>query len=255
MIESHETNRRYWDASASGWQKLRDRDGLWRECAEDPDVAVEGEALDGRDVCVIGSGDNYAAFTLAGMGAQVTSTDISEGQLAVAASRAASLGLDIDFVRSDAANLESMSDRSFDLVRSTNGFLTWIAEPGLVFGEVFRILRQNGVYVFDDVHPFQRPWRDTQQATELAKPYWDTGPHESDGDCPTVEFEWTIADLLNALARSGLRLESIAESPAEDSRFGEGYSYETGSRPELMGWRVNPRAGLPVWLTVAARKP
>ena len=219
MIESHETNRRYWDASASGWQKLRDRDGLWRECAEDPDVAVEGEALDGRDVCVIGSGDNYAAFALAGMGARVTSTDISEGQLAVAASRAASLGLDIDFVRSDAANLESMSDRSFDLVRSTNGFLTWIAEPGLVFGEVFRILRQNGVYVFYDVHPFQRPWRDTQQATELAKPYWDTGPHESDGDCPTVEFEWTIADLLNALTRSGLRLESIAESPAEDSRF------------------------------------
>jgi SAM-dependent methyltransferase len=112
-----------------------------------------------------------------------------------------------------------MSDRSFDLVRSTNGFLTWIADPGLVFGEVFRSLRQNGVYVFYDVHPFQRPWRDTQQATELAKPYWDTGPHESDGDCPTVEFEWTIADLLNALARSGLRLESIAESPAEDSRF------------------------------------
>ena len=219
MIESHEANRRYWDASASGWQKLRDRDGLWRECAEDPDVAVEGEALDGRDVCVIGSGDNYAAFALAGMGARVTSTDISEGQLAVAASRAASLGLDIDFVRSDAANLESMSDRSFDLVRSTNGFLTWIADPGLVFGEVFRSLRQNGVYVFYDVHPFQRPWRDTQQATELAKPYWDTGPHESDGDCPTVEFEWTIADLLNALARSGLRLESIAESPAEDSRF------------------------------------
>ena len=32
-------------------------------------------------VCVIGSGDNYAAFALAGLEAAATSTDISEQQL------------------------------------------------------------------------------------------------------------------------------------------------------------------------------
>ena len=37
--------------------------------------------LHGKRACVIGSGDNYAAFALAGLGAQVTSTDISARQM------------------------------------------------------------------------------------------------------------------------------------------------------------------------------
>jgi 2-polyprenyl-3-methyl-5-hydroxy-6-metoxy-1,4-benzoquinol methylase len=55
------------------------------------EVAFVGRALEliraycrdlaGREVCVIGSGDNYAAFALAGLGARVTSTDVSEQQL------------------------------------------------------------------------------------------------------------------------------------------------------------------------------
>ena len=35
----------------------------------------------GKQVWVIGSGDNYAAFALEGLGSAVTSTDISEQQL------------------------------------------------------------------------------------------------------------------------------------------------------------------------------
>ncbi len=264
MTGSHEKNRRYWDASAPGWERLRDRDGLWQTCHENPEPAFEGRALEtirslvgglaGKDVCVIGSGDNYAAFALAGLRAKVTSTDISRGQLAVAESRASLLGLDIDFVRSDAAHLDSLPDQSFDLICSTNGFFTWIAEPALVLAEVHRLLRPGGFYVFYDVHPFQRPWQDQVGETRMDKPYWDTGPHGSKGDIPTVEFEWTVADLLNALAESGLRLKTIIESPAKDSRFWEGHSYEPGSHPELLDWKVNPRAGLPVWLTVAAQK-
>ncbi len=264
MSEIHERNRRYWDALADGWKELRGRDGLWRMCPESPEVAFEGGALDAikfftgelvdKDVCVIGSGDNYAAFALAGLGATVTSTDISQEQLAVAADRAASLGLDIDFVRADAAHLQGLPDESFDLVCSTNGFFVWIAEPRRVFTEVYRVLRPGGFYVFYDIHPFLRPWQDQVQPIQMAKPYWDTGPYESSGDTPSVEFNWTLSDLLNPLAQAGLQLREVVESPSEDSRFWEGYSYEAGSRATLLDWTVNPRAGLPVWLTVAAQK-
>jgi len=72
--------------------------------------------LHGKRVCVIGSGDNYAAFALAGLGATVTSTDISEQQLEVAAHRAHILGLDIHFIRCDAADLAPASAVGFDLV-------------------------------------------------------------------------------------------------------------------------------------------
>jgi SAM-dependent methyltransferase len=89
--------------------------------------------LSGCQVCVIGSGDNYAAFALAGLGARVTSVDISERQLEVAEGRARTVGLAIHFVRADAADLATLRQGQYDLVVSTNGFFVWISEPAAVF--------------------------------------------------------------------------------------------------------------------------
>ena len=259
----HEANRRYWDALSPRWRELRDRDGLWTRCAGEPDLAFEGKALaliratcgnlTGKAACVIGGGDAYAAFALAGLGARVTATDISQGQLDIARQRADQLGLDIDFVRADAADLAPLPDEAFDLVCSTNGFFVWIARPDHVFAAVHRVLKPGGVYIFYDVHPFQRPWQDQAQPLAMAKPYWDTGPYtDEDG---AFEFNWTLADLLNPLTEAGLVLRRIAETPAQDPRFWEGHSYRPGVDSGLMDWRTNPRAGLPVWLTVCAQKP
>src|SRR5512142_3335534 len=94
--EMHEVNRRHWEAAASKWRRWREEDGAWRRCPQAPELAFEGQALEtireftgdltGKRVCVVASGDNYAAFALAGMGAQVTSVDISSQQLENAAS-------------------------------------------------------------------------------------------------------------------------------------------------------------------------
>lgn len=146
MNEMHEANRKYWDTATPKWQELDDAD--WRKCPQKPSLAFEGNVLDminefignleGKHACVIGSGDNYAAFALAGLGAVVTSTDISEQRLKVAEQRANILGLDIHFVRCDAADLASIPDAGFDMVCSTNGFFVWIADLAGVFAEVNR---------------------------------------------------------------------------------------------------------------------
>ncbi len=261
----HETNQHYWDRLSPQWRELRDRDGLWRRCSAEPELAFEGEALTairryvgdlvGKTACVIGSGDAYAAFALAGLGAVVTTTDISQRQLDVAAQRAERLGLDIDFVRADAADLAPLQDNTYDLICSTNGFFVWISQPALVFAAVQRVLKPGGCYIFYDLHPFQRPWADQAHPLQMEKPYWDTGPYvEEDAFGSAVEFNWTLADLLNPLAEAGLMLRQIAESPAKDPRFWEGDAYEPGVDASLMDWRANPRAGLPVWLTVCAQK-
>ncbi|HNT76303.1 MAG TPA: class I SAM-dependent methyltransferase [Anaerolineae bacterium] len=259
----HEANRRYWDALSPHWKSLRDRDRLWERCPREPDLAFEGGALAlmqtccgdlaDRAVCVIGSGDNYAAFALAGLGACVTSTDISQGQLEVARERAQRLGLAMEFVRADAADLAPLPAAAFDLVCSTNGFFVWIAQPARVFAAVQRVLKPGGCYVFYDVHPFQRPWRDQVDPIQMAKSYWDVGPY-TEVETGACEFNWTLADLLNPLAEAGLVLRQVLESPAKDARFWEGHSYEAGVNAALMDWQVNPRAGLPVWLTVCAQK-
>ncbi len=240
------------------------RDGLWQRCHREPGLAFDGGALetiremmgtlDGKRVCVIGSGDNLAACALAGLGARVTSTDISGERLKLASTRADSLGLSMEFVRSDAARLDSLSDSCFDLVCSTNGFFVWIADLYGVFLEVTRILKPGGAYVFYDVHPFTRPWKEQVAPIEMTKTYWNTGPFRGSGE-DSYEHHWTLADLLNPLTQAGLVLKKVIESPARDSGFWRGVNGAADADDSLLDWRTNPRAGLPVWLTVAASAP
>ena len=259
----HEANRKYWDAATSEWREL-DEDA-WRKCPQQPSIAFEGNVLDminqyvgnlhGKLACILGSGDNYAAFALAGLGAVVTSTDISEQRLKVAEERANILGLDINFVRCDAANLAQIPDAKFDLVCSTNGFFVWIADLIKVFSEVNRVLKPSGYYIFYDIHPFMRPWKN-QTAIEMKKPYFQTGPIPSEEHGQTTyEFHWTLSDIINSLLGGGLVLHRIIETTAQDSRFWQGVSYGKGSDDSLLDWHNNPRAGLPNWLTVVTQKP
>lgn len=264
MNPIHEANRKSWNAKAQFWRQLRDRDQLWRHCTQQPAVAFQGQALElihayvptlaGKQVCVLGSGDNYAAFALAGLGAAVTSVDIAENQLAVAQERAHILGLEMTFVRADAADLTPLAEHSFDLVFSSNGFYVWIADVPAVFREIYRILTAGGYYIFYDIHPVQRPWqRNDNPGLTMIKSYWEIGPNQDEGDTD-YEFHYTMADFLNALADSGLRLRKLLESPPSDARYWQDFSYESGTATDLTDWHNNPRAGLPAWLTVAAQK-
>jgi 2-polyprenyl-3-methyl-5-hydroxy-6-metoxy-1,4-benzoquinol methylase len=94
----------------------------WRKCPADPTIALSRQELEhlgdvsGKEACVLGSGDNLVVFALAGMGARVTSVDISEKQLDTASERATELGLEITFVRADVVDLSPLQDESFDLV-------------------------------------------------------------------------------------------------------------------------------------------
>lgn len=259
----HESNRKYWNASTPEWQKLDEGD--WRKCPRQPEIAFEGNTLEniqefvgnlrGKRVCIIGSGDNYAAFALAGLGAVVTSTDISEERLKVAEQRAHHLGLDINFVRCDAADLKPIPAARFDLVCSTNGFFVWIADLVAVFKAVNRVLKPGGYYIFYDVHPFMRPWKE-QIVIEMKKPYFDTGSFKAEASNKEIyNYHWIISDIVNALVKSGLVIRRIEETLAKDSRFWTGFSYGHGTDDSLLDWHKNPRAGLPAWLTVAVQKP
>ena len=192
-----------------------------------------------------------AALALAGLGAQVTSTDISEERLAMGSRRADHIGLSMSFVRADAAHLDSQADSSFDLVCSTNGFFVWIADLKGVFSEVARVLKPGGTYVYYDVHPFQRPWKEQASPIEIEKTYWTTGPFKTQTN-DSFEYNWTLADLMNPMAEAGLKLVKVLESPAGDSCFWRAAG--SGGLDGVLDWKTNPRSALPVWLTVAARK-
>ena len=97
---------------------------------------------------------------------------------------------------------------------------------------------------------------------EMEKDYWSVGPFDctntvkcSGGTQEIVSHEhhWTMADILNAICGSGLVLEEIGEDRPSELQLWDGPGYPDD--PEaLLDWRLNQHAGLPLWLTVCARR-
>ena len=69
----------------------------------------------------------------------MTSIDISEPQLEVARKRAAVLGLNVKFVRSDVVALSCLGDATFDLVYTGGHVAVWVSDLQRYYGEAARI--------------------------------------------------------------------------------------------------------------------
>lgn len=250
---THEANRRHWNAASASWAQSADRRGLWQRCPRQPELALDPRELahlgdvSGREVCVLGSGDNEVVFALAGMGARVTSVDIAERQLEVAAQRAELLGLNLTFVRADVTALHELADASFDLVYTGGHVGVWVSDLSRYYAEAARILRPGGRLIVSEYHPFRRVWRWEAETLEIEYSYFDRSAHEYDCDParqddptePLVQYEyyWTVSDYVTAMLRAGCELIACEE-------YGEGSE----------DWERAPLAGLPRVLLLVGKK-
>lgn len=111
MNPHREANRKKWNASADWWKDWVKKRGIWDRCHLEPELILTATELEylqdikGKKAAVLASGDNQAVFALIGLGAEVTSVDISEKQLETARERAKALGLSPTFLRADASDL------------------------------------------------------------------------------------------------------------------------------------------------------
>ena len=253
MNDYHHANRARWNLGAEAWAALHDRRGTWRVAHRQPEQVFLRQELDligdveGRDVCVLGSGDNLAVFAFAGMGARVTSVDISSEQLAVARRRAGELGLCIEFVEADVTDLSGLGNSSYDLVYTGGHVGVWVSDLRAYYREAIRLLRPNGLFLINEYHPFRRIWKDSETSLEARVSYFDNGPHEysvsddlhaeAPDDLKQFEFHWTVSEYLNAVIEQGVDLIMFEE---------------IGDQAE--GWEGAPLQGLPQKLLIAGRK-
>ena len=249
----HRANRKHWDAAARRWADGADRRGLWRRCPSEPELVLCPAELEhladvaDKRVCVLGSGDNQVVFALAGLGAVVTSVDISQNQLDIARQRATELGLSIAFVQADVTDLSALPGGSFDVVYTGGHVAVWVSDLRAYYAEAGRILKPGGLFIVDEYHPFRRIWRDSDDALIVEMPYFERGPFEYDasddilsrapGNSKSYEFHWTICDYINAVLSAGCRLLGVDE-------HGE----------EVAEWEGSPLHGLPEFLLIIARK-
>ena len=253
MNDYHRANRARWNLGAEAWAASHDRRGTWRVAHRQPEQVFLRQELDligdveGRDVCVLGSGDNLAVFALTGLGARVTSVDISREQLAVARRRAGELGLSIEFVESDVTDLGCLKDGRFDIVYTGGHVAVWVSDLRTYYSEAIRILRRKGLFLINEYHPFRKIWKESDASLEVGFSYFDNGPHEysvaddvqakSSEDMVQYEYHWTVSEYLNAVIEHGvdlIRFEEVGDEAEE--------------------WESAPLQGLPQKLLIAGRK-
>jgi len=249
----HEANRRRWDAGSASWATRADARGTWKKCHLNPALALHsaelkwlGDIADKR-VAVLGSGDNQVVFALSGLGAKVTSVDISERQIEIARGRAEALGLKVEFVQADVADLSSLGGATFDVVYTGGHVAVWVSDLRRYYEEAARILKPDGLLIVSEYHPFRRVWKHSAGSLELGFNYFDRGPHRFEvapdvlcaapGELEQFEFHWTVADYISAILSSGCRLIHAEE-------FGD-----TGE-----WWEGAPVAGLPASLLLVGRR-
>jgi ubiquinone/menaquinone biosynthesis C-methylase UbiE len=156
------------------------------------------------------------------LGAYVTGVDFSAESIATAIALASDLGIDARFLQANVYDLPSELDDSFDLVVTTYGVLLWLPDLDEWARAVARCLKPGGVFFLAEFHPMMALFDDE---LSISKSYFRDGPAEREVqetyagwmDEPHIQttWPWTVAKLITALARAGLRIEQLDEIPAD----------------------------------------
>lgn len=249
-----------WNERAdSDWYQSLRTDEKIAKLVEDPASAFHPLAhqlinkyipdLHGKKVLLPSSGDNHAAFAFALLGAEVTSADISERQLEHAQEIANKLNLNIRFICDDTTKLSNMADNIYDLVYTSNGTHTWIADIVEMYQNIYRVLKPTGLSIMFDIHPFNRPFSgEPWEEPKIVKPYQDIMPH----------CHWRVQDIINAMIWARLSIKEMEELQAENASFWFSYEELIKQKEEKLvninNWQHNPMAALPAWISIVAQK-
>jgi transcriptional regulator with XRE-family HTH domain len=262
ITEELEKVQKKWDEYSDSWYLRYRCDETINKIIDDPSSAFHHtvwekiisifSSLKGKRICVPSSGDNHAVFAFAILGAKVTSCDISQRQLENAEKIANKYGWDIEFICDDTMHLNKLQSELFDFVYTSNGVHVWISDLNAMYRNIYRILKKSGNSLVYEIHPFCRPFDDSEMKLKIIKPYDWTGPF-IDGQDGIPRYGWRIQDICNAIFESGLSIRHMEEMFAEYGTYWfchreDEYYIPKEEKDKYADWKVNPYAALPQWM-------
>lgn len=182
------------------------------------------------------SGEDTLSFAV--LGAHPTGVDISDTAIEIGRNKAADAHLPARFVRADILNLPTdLLRASFDLVYASAGVLCWIPDISRWAQIVAASLKSGGRLVLCEHHPVFDILDVSQSRIEIVRNYFGRAtPTQEEGlgylacGVPTNEhyylFTWPLGDVISAVIRAGMRIESLKEFPYEDSAYHSHLSQE-----------------------------
>jgi SAM-dependent methyltransferase len=237
--ESVAANVAWWDADADDYHAAHGEflgvaDFVWcPEGLREADADLLGEVA-GRRVLEVGCGSAPCARWLSAQGALVTGLDLSAAMLRYASAAGELTDIQVPLVRANAERLPFASG-SFHLACSAFGAVPFVADVAAVFGEVARVLRPGGRWVFAVTHPIRWIFPDDPgpDGLRVTGSYFDRTPYvevDATGRATYVEHHRTFGDYARALTGAGLALLDVVEPEWPD-----GHTREWGQWSPLRG--------------------
>ncbi|REE70484.1 methyltransferase family protein [Paenibacillus taihuensis] len=211
-----------------------------------------------RVLCLAsGGGQQSAAFAL--LGADVTVFDLSPSQLERDQAAADHYGMKIRTQQGDMRDLSCFEADSFDLVWQPYS-LNFVPDSRVVFAQVSRILRSDGLYYFMCANPFfagltHEAWNgegytlkhryEDERVTTYPDQEWvyDQSAAERRIEQP-VEYTQTLSRMMNALIKEGFQLAYFGEITSDypGSQPGDWGHFTSIAPPWIESvWRYAPR--------------
>ena len=176
--------------------------------------------LNGKSVLHLQCHFGQDTISLSRLGATATGVDFSDRAIARARELAAITDADCDFICCDIYDLPNHLDRSYDMVFASYGTIGWLPDIDKWASIVSRFLKPGGRLVFAEFHPVLWMFDDDFQTIKYR--YFNADAiHEveegtyADADAPIKQecMSWNhgLAEVVNALLKNGLRIESLEE--------------------------------------------
>lgn len=259
MDEYLEANRALWDS----WTRINLQSRLY-----DVEAFAAGRAGDLDHIDRAGPGDvrgksllhlqcHFGLDTIrwAGHGATVTGVDFSAEAIAAARTLAARMGVAATFVHSDIHELPSRLDGCFDVVFTSHGVLGWLPDLERWAQVIAHFLSPGGIFYIVEAHPVLQLFDDRLKEPDLRLLYpyfhgrepvrveYDGCYSTPDAPIKSVEHSWLhkMSDIIGALVRAGLRIESFEEYPFLGWRF-----FPWMERRADGWWHLPEHEGLPL---------
>lgn len=244
MFGSRRENQQLWNEWSDDFQALWNADTVDGELppapcpfTDDPPGGSHPELLPsvaGADFVELGCGGGQASVGTAVEGADtVVGVDFSQEQLAHARKLRDLYGVDAQFIGGDVTDLPLAAD-AFDVAFS--GWVFQMVEDlGRPLVEARRVLRPNGLLVFDLPHPFYELF-DPETET-LERSYHAGGRREIEIDesyeSELVVFDRRVGEILNTLVDAGFDVRRVVEPGSDDPDEYDDDELDS-TQPELM---------------------
>lgn len=194
------------------------QDNIYNANLERPTLQSMLPPLVNLNVVDLGCGSGvYAQYLLAQGAAKVTCIDYAKEMVQLVARKAQLAGVSnrVDaYVQDLSKGLPNETDASADLVISPL-MVHYLEDLTLLFGDVHRILKTGGLFVFSTHHPFadfECSKSGNYFERELVQQEWDTV-----GKSVQVQFyRRSLTEITNALTQNGLAITQISEGEVDE---------------------------------------